>query len=110
MAAELGVPLVPYEQWLHALEALVVPKVNGSQGDEASVALLKDVPALRLLSVYKGMAEDASARGDGLGFPKLDATNSLKFSPTLRNQAIPRIGEEDIKAWLSYWRQSRLLT
>jgi hypothetical protein len=109
MATELGVPLVSYKQWLHALEALVIPKVDGSQGDETSIALLKDVPALRLLSVYKGIAEDASAKGDAFGSPKLATTNSLRFSPTLRDQAIPRIEEGDIRAWLNYWRQSRLL-
>lgn len=108
MADELDVPLVSFEQWLKALEALVKPKAD-SQDDGASVGLLRDVPALRLLSVYKGMAADAPKRGDALGFPKLEATNTLKFSPTLRNAAIPTLGEGDIKAWLGYWRQSRFL-
>lgn len=109
MADELDVPLVSFEQWLQALEGLVNSKTKASQDNGASVRLLRDVPALRLLSVYKGIAADAPKRGDALGFPKLDATNTLKFSPTLRNAAIPTLGGGDIKAWLGYWRQSRFL-
>lgn len=109
IADELNVPLVPFEQWLHALETLAISKADSLQDDRASVELLRDFPALRLLSTYRVMAAEMSKKGDALGFPKLDATNALKFSPTLRSEAVLALGERDVKTWLEYWRRSRFL-
>ena len=95
IAKELGVPLVPYSNWLAVLEK------TAEQGPDAA----QDNPALRLLDFFR-----ASARGDGkppLGLWRLATDKALGASETLAN--MPALGEEDARRWVAAWRQSGFL-
>ncbi|KAJ6464064.1 hypothetical protein C8R45DRAFT_1025143 [Mycena sanguinolenta] len=97
IAAELGVPLVPYTEWLSRLE-------NASQTQGNS----KSFRATRLLYFFQSQNRHMSTEADAFGFPKLDMTNALKGSESLRSSDC-EIGEKDVMRWIGYWRRTGLL-
>lgn len=70
---------------------------------------LETVPASMLLDLFKGAlkaeASDDSEMGEVMGFPRLSIDQGLGASDTLRNtEALERLGDEDVRRWLGYWR------
>ncbi|TFK21458.1 acetyl-CoA synthetase-like protein [Coprinopsis marcescibilis] len=111
ISQELGVPLLPFPEWLAVLRArsaTVLAKGNGII-DERS---LMEVPALKLVDSLEALLE-AAARNqytDAIGMPTLDVSCAVRLSESLASlQKAPdsssgSIGPEDIKAWIGYWR------
>ncbi|KAF4618223.1 hypothetical protein D9613_011591 [Agrocybe pediades] len=100
-AQELSVPLVSYTEWLQKLEGTVTQ--NGESA-EMTVESLKAIPALRLLDFYRVVASNLQKDGNAFGLPRLSCENAVRLSPTL-SEGIPPLGEEDVKSWLSFWRE-----
>ncbi|KAL7278170.1 hypothetical protein ACG7TL_008143 [Trametes sanguinea] len=98
IAEELGVPLVPYPEWLSALEN----SVSGKDG-MADVELMKANPALRLLNFFKGLKMGEEDR-EPLGIVYLSTEKATKASETLAN--LPLLNAESAKAWLAAWKKS----
>ncbi|KAJ7204502.1 hypothetical protein GGX14DRAFT_460740 [Mycena pura] len=97
VASELGVPLVPYADWLSQLETTAQTGAH-----EAA----RPFRAARLLPFFRAlMREDGEC--EAFGFPKLDMTNALSLSASLRSLSC-QLGETDVKQWLSYWRSAGL--
>ncbi|KAI0643270.1 acetyl-CoA synthetase-like protein [Trametes meyenii] len=99
IAEALGVPLVPYADWLSALEKSI------GAGDAAEVDLMKANPALRLLSFYKALT--SSPEREPLGMVYLSTKNSTTVSETLAN--LPELDAERAKGWLAAWKRSGFL-
>ncbi|KAJ7464987.1 hypothetical protein B0H11DRAFT_2050421 [Mycena galericulata] len=97
IAAELGVSLVPYAEWLAQLE-------RASQTQENS----KSLRASRLLTFFRSQGRQASPAEDAFGFAKLNMANALSASPSLRTTNC-RLGEKEVKQWMEYWRSAGLL-
>jgi hypothetical protein len=97
IAVELGVPLVPYTEWLAQLE-------KAAQIQENS----KSCRACRLLPFFRAQSRLAGGGPDAFGFPKLDMTNALSVSRSLRSMNC-RLEVKDAKEWLKYWRSVGLL-
>ncbi|KAH9934352.1 uncharacterized protein B0H18DRAFT_556620 [Fomitopsis serialis] len=108
IANELGVPLVPFAQWLSKLEALHSPHATdrGRVDARAEVELLRSVRALRLFPWFKGLST-SRGNAEALGFPALSASHATQLSPALA-EASPLDGE-DAKKWLAFWRTAGLL-
>lgn len=98
--------LVPFEDWVAKLEA--IQKIKSDEDEDDSIVILRDVPALRLLSIYKAMASVSSTVGEAFGAPTLERVNSLKLSATLKH-CQESLSDIDVGSWLKYWRQSRFL-
>ncbi|KAJ6472708.1 hypothetical protein C8R47DRAFT_1295530, partial [Mycena vitilis] len=92
IANDLGVPLVPYADWLTRLE-------NAAKTE-------KPFRAPRLLGFFQSADRHTSEEHNAFGFPKLEMSNALKASKTLRSATSPTywLGEEDVKKWMGYWR------
>jgi len=90
MAKILGVPLVPYSQWLMKLEA--------SESEQA----VKQNSALRLLDYYKSVNTAISTSPKEALLKVLATGVAESESPALRNALA--IGEPDIQKWLDYWK------
>ena len=102
-SALLGVPLVPYSEWLARLEesGKVIVAAREKNDD------LQNNPALRIIELFRTDSMGiASARGLSL----LSIDEALKVSETLRGDKLPQLGIEDVKRWLSYWRSTELLS
>ncbi|KAH9847100.1 acetyl-CoA synthetase-like protein [Lenzites betulinus] len=99
IAEELGVPLVPYAEWLAALQKDV------EEGGTDEVELMQANPALRLLSFYKSLK--SSPEREPLGMVYLSTAKSVGVSPTLAS--LPKLDEERAKGWLAAWRQCGFL-
>ncbi|TFK21446.1 acetyl-CoA synthetase-like protein [Coprinopsis marcescibilis] len=111
ISQELGVPLLPFPEWLEVLRArsdTVLAKGNGII-DERS---LMEVPALKLVDSLEALLE-AAARNqytDAIGMPTLDVSCAVKLSESLAGLqkasacSSGSIRPEDIKAWIRYWR------
>ncbi|KIJ41469.1 hypothetical protein M422DRAFT_229549 [Sphaerobolus stellatus SS14] len=112
IASELGVSIVPYNEWLSRLDDLSKSESNGmvaGNGDASSLQLLRDVPALRLLSFFHVLPVVMDQRGNAFGFLKFSVQKSLSLSKTLSDPKLEQLGEADAKAWIGYWRRTGFL-
>jgi len=95
LAHAMDVPLVPYEQWLHALgECLKDTSLT-------EVEHLERNPALRLLDFYRGLRVDEEL--EPLGLVRLDTTKSVQVAPSLLEMPLSEVLAE---RWMTWWRSS----
>ena len=101
MAQELDVALVPFNEWVARLEALLT-------SGQSEVELLRSVRALHLLRWFKKLSagpQDDNAQA--LGFAPLSGDRAAELCPALLNT--PTLGPTDAKKWLDYWRRTGFL-
>lgn len=95
----LGVPLVPYAEWLARLESTSID--DSDSGDDSATA------ALKLSYFYRLGLKSAGKRlgTESMGLlPKVAFEKALQSSGTLRDPDVPQLGREDVEKWLRYWR------
>ncbi|KAK0497789.1 hypothetical protein EDD18DRAFT_1159316 [Armillaria luteobubalina] len=93
VSSTLRIPLVPYSQWIGAIEKTY----QNQESDRAA----SETPALRLLEFFRSQGGSDTNNGEAFGFPSLQTTN-LEQSVTLEN--LRQLGIEDVDKWLNYWR------
>ncbi|PIL27263.1 hypothetical protein GSI_10408 [Ganoderma sinense ZZ0214-1] len=96
IAAELGVPLVTYDEWLAALV-----RTAGAEGSFQAVEAMRKNPALRLLDFFRA-GRHVKEGFEPLGLPHLSTEKARSASETLA--AMSAIGEAEAKAWVAAWR------
>ena len=97
IAQELGVPLVPYSEWLSKLEA------SSGEGSADEVDGMRANPALRLLDFFRGQR----AGGRSNASPGLSTAKAEEASKELAHMA--ELSREDAKKWVAAWRASGFL-
>ena len=100
IAEEFHVPLVPFRDWLAALE-----ECNGDPFDAGHADAIRNNPALRLLGLFRSWSS-ASTPGPVSGLP-VSTENAAAASETLRN--LPRVDAEMARSWIAAWRRSGFL-
>ncbi|KAK0453915.1 hypothetical protein EV421DRAFT_1730853 [Armillaria borealis] len=86
---ELNVKLVSYTHWLEALENSTL---------DATV-----FPAMRILTYYKRCAKIIGLRNrEAFGLPRLSTTS-------IQEASIPPLDENEVRNWLQYWREAKML-
>ena len=102
IAKELNVPLVPYTQWLSALENSV------EQGSSEEVEAMRLNPALRLLPFYKAQSTAMTPDREAMGLVFISTDKAVQVSDSLAG--MPQLDEERAKMWLAAWRKSGFLS
>lgn len=97
IADALGVPLVPYAQWLTALE---------HAGAGGGVEAMRANPALRLLDFFRARAV-VRPGCEALGTAILATEGACAASATLRE--MPPLGETEARRWVEAWKASGFL-
>ncbi|TBU23410.1 acetyl-CoA synthetase-like protein [Dichomitus squalens] len=98
IAEELGVPLVPYTQWLEKLEGSV------EHGSAEEVEAMKANPALRLLPFYKAQAGTMTPDREAMGLVFISTEKAVRVSESLAK--MPQLGAERARMWLAAWKRS----
>ncbi|KAG8704771.1 hypothetical protein FRC09_003330, partial [Ceratobasidium sp. 395] len=107
-------PMVPLREWNDRVRCLV----STSKEDEAG--LFKSFPTAkiqstidemvhaneRLLTRRKGDVEDAMESIEAGGTVRLDITQGVRLSPSLKN--VRSLGEQDVRRWVDYWKAHEL--
>ncbi len=93
VSSALRIPLVPYSQWIGAIE-----QTSQNEGSDRAAS---ETPALQLLEFFRSQGSGDTNNGEAFGFPSLQTTN-LEQSATLGN--LRQLGIEDVDKWLNYWR------
>ncbi|KAI0332192.1 acetyl-CoA synthetase-like protein [Cubamyces sp. BRFM 1775] len=101
IAAELQVPLVPYETWLSALEAS-----TRGMADATEVELMKANPALRIVDFFRHLKQ--SPDHEPLGMVYLSSEKATKVSGTLTR--MPALDAGRARKWLAAWKKSGFLS
>ncbi|KAI1798469.1 acetyl-CoA synthetase-like protein [Ganoderma leucocontextum] len=96
IAAELGVPLVTYDEWLAALV-----RTAGAEGSDQAIEAMQKNPALRLLDFFRA-GRQVKEGCEPLGLPHLSTEKAKGASATLATMTA--IGETEAKAWVTAWR------
>ena len=91
IAQELKATIVPYVEWLTALEIVA----------ERNAEAARENPALRLLDFFRSSAP-AKTRTP-LGLYQLETKKAVDASETLAS--MPELGEADVKRWVTAWRR-----
>lgn len=102
LAAQLGVPLVPYVEWLARLEFTTGEAYSGARP-----------AALRILQLYARGGRKYNVDGDSLEsmglLPRVDGSKGTRLSKTLSNPALPSLGASDVNTWVGSWRSQGFL-
>ena len=104
---KLQLTLIPYDEWLQALENKLDETGSDPKRVEKAFEL---VPALRLINFFRSIKEITmlgSVR-EPLGLPKLASQKAQAYSNTLR--ASEPMSVADVERWLSFWRKSGFLS
>ncbi|KAM5543040.1 hypothetical protein V8D89_003424 [Ganoderma adspersum] len=104
IAQELDVPLVPYAQWLVALEGSV------ERGSAEEVEAMRLNPALRLLSFYKAQTETTGGtlEREAMGLVFIATDKAVRVSASLAR--LPQLDGERAMMWLAAWRKAGFLS
>ncbi|KAF8890512.1 hypothetical protein CPB84DRAFT_1784727 [Gymnopilus junonius] len=102
ITADFGVEVVPFAAWLARLED--VGKSSNNDEDDIEVEAMRNIPALRLLPFFRAVSTHAKGSITGLGFRQLDSKVAVRLSKTLADPNVPQVGENDVTAWLGYWK------
>ena len=98
----LGLRLVPYSEWLAALES----RSATTGTDPAKVkAAFEEVPALRLMEFFRTVKSEAS--GEALLVVSLASEKAQAASSALRG--VEQINAKDIERWVAYWQKNGFL-
>ncbi|KAK7041553.1 hypothetical protein VNI00_009140 [Paramarasmius palmivorus] len=94
------VEIVPWSDWVKELERLA-----GKLGD---VKAFENIPAIKLISFYRGMADADGAHrqvdgyeGEAVDLPPLSIENAKKLSKTFCEAGA--LEKKDIEAWVRWW-------
>lgn len=101
---ELSLPIVPYEQWVQRLDGFIAN--SSSNNEDHSSQLAKDVPAATIIGFFHDVLQAASSGkedGEAMGIARLLVEEAVKGSMTLR--AARKLGPDDVRLWLDYWRK-----
>lgn len=92
----LGVPLVPYPEWLSKLK-------------EASTTVknTQEHSALRLLEFYGSLTQGSGSEAGGL--PSCNTEVARGVCPVLNGEGFGGVKTEEIQGWLDYWKSLGLL-
>ncbi|KAI0746343.1 acetyl-CoA synthetase-like protein [Daedaleopsis nitida] len=99
IAQDLRVPLVPYAEWLEALE-----RSASEEGSADEMEAMRANPALRLLDFFRAQSSVNGKEAMGPGGVQLSTEKAVRASETLAN--LPKLGPEDSRRWLAAWRAS----
>ncbi|KZO93870.1 acetyl-CoA synthetase-like protein [Calocera viscosa TUFC12733] len=103
MSKELGVPLIPFQDWVAQVE-----QESAAGGRSAA----ERIPAIKLLDFFRRIVSGGSPELGGSGSParagqtQFETTNAVQVSETLRT--LQRLNEDDVERWLQYWRKHSL--
>ncbi|PIL34373.1 hypothetical protein GSI_03148 [Ganoderma sinense ZZ0214-1] len=102
IAKELNVPLVPYTQWLSALESSV------EHGSAQEVEVMRLNPALRLLPFYKVQSKAMTPDREAMGLVFISTDKAVQVSESLAR--MPQLDGERARMWVAAWRKSGFLS
>lgn len=99
VAEQLGVPIIPYSEWLARLEA--APRTSET---------LVTNPALHLLDFYRSAIPGSDRKdlhdSEAMGIANYETTNTIINAPTLRPGHLPQLTRDDVCRWIQYWNIS----
>lgn len=98
IADNLQLPLVPYSEWLMAVDA-----AHRSRGSD-SVACMVLVDFCR--AAYRPHSPSADF-GEAFGFTSADCSRAAVAAPSRGD--IAQLGPRDIETWLNYWRRNSVI-
>ena len=99
IATALGVPTVPYADWLKQLE---------ESSSSTSVEAAREHPALRVIDFYRVMKPSEEGNAEALTKTRLDSTEAVKSSQTLATE-LPVLDAKLVEKWIIYWKQKGVL-
>ena len=101
IAEQLDVPLVPYDEWLAALER------GAATGSADEVAAMEINPALRLLSFFQFQKDGMQSDREPMGLVRLSVEKATQVSATL--STLPQLDTVRVIGWLAAWRAAVFL-
>ena len=93
IAQRFGVPLVPYPEWIAALQR--------AGGQSADAEKMRANPALRIFDFFSVV--NLSPEREPLGIMHLDTMKSQRAAPVL---GLPALGPEYATMWMDAWQRA----
>ncbi|KAL0565697.1 hypothetical protein V5O48_016323 [Marasmius crinis-equi] len=90
----LSLPMVPYQEWIHAIE-------ESESRYTSSPELLSQIPASKILDYFRERSSKAGAEVPG--YPSLDTRICRTLSSRLGDA--PQFERKEAERWLKYWRK-----
>jgi len=104
MSKTLGVPLVPYAEWLAALDKSLLDT-------SSEVEVARENPALRLIEFFfrSDNADTVPAGHEAAALLKLLTGVAIQAVECWTEEKLPRLSEKDTLSWVEYWRKTGFL-
>lgn len=99
ISENLGLPIIPYGDWLTRLGGLC--QINN------------DIMAGHLIEFYKTSVRPeglklASDDFEAMGWSGFETINTVQAAPSLKET--PNLGRQEVERWLAYWRRKHLIS
>ena len=104
----LNIPIVPFSEWMSSLSSAHAELDQKATDPGAVKEILSTNPALRLLNFFeKGQERLNNPFVEPMGIARLECGNAVRDSKTLASTR--QIGEDNVRAWVSFWKGSGFL-
>ncbi|KAI5119730.1 hypothetical protein M0805_008660 [Coniferiporia weirii] len=104
ISVDLGIPLVPYADWLARLEE---SRTAGSSGDVGinDDADAKVNPAILIIDFFRSAAFASQKDGEAMGLKRLALDGALRVSQAMRDAGAQSLSIESVRQWVAYWKK-----
>ncbi|THH03024.1 hypothetical protein EW145_g6597 [Phellinidium pouzarii] len=104
-AREMDLPIVPYRDWVTALEHAYSALYAGTPDAEKVEKALRESPALRLLLFFSSaLKREGDDNIEPLGIAKLSCERAVSSSQILRDTGC--IMDENVERWIANWKKT----
>ncbi|KAI5119742.1 hypothetical protein M0805_008672 [Coniferiporia weirii] len=102
VSADLGIPLVPYAEWLARIEG---SRRTGSSANADVDAEARANPAGLIAEFFRGAAHVGQQDGEAMGLKRLALDGALRVSQTMRDAGAEPLSVESVRKWIVYWKK-----
>ena len=104
----LNISIVPFSEWMSSLSSAHAELDQKATDPGAVKEILSTNPALRLLKFFEvGQERFNDPYVEPMGIARLECRNAVRDSKTLASTG--QIGEDNVRAWVSFWKGSGFL-
>ncbi|TFY61437.1 hypothetical protein EVJ58_g4510 [Rhodofomes roseus] len=101
---QVGGRLVPFQEWLHAVEAAAVLEKSRPPPTKGAPKPRR-MRAISLIPFYHALNMNMRDGARALGLPAWDGPRGVAASPTLADPDVAQLGADDVRRWVGYWRR-----
>ena len=105
VASLLGVPVVPYKDWLGKIEQALRDSVQADSSD----SVVRENPVFKLIEFYRAAADMKDPTAEAFIGAKVSVKQTVRVCQTLGSEKLECLSAKDVELWLGYWQKKGVI-